>query len=173
MAWRSRGYACYIRREAALEPGIAHNRAETADRAQSATDLHDRFGRRISYLRVSLTEHCNLRCRYCSPEGGTPRFARKDHLAPDELDRLLGVFHTLGVRHMRFTGGEPLLYPWLTDRIAHARDLGVEKLSVSTNGYLLDRLAQPMAQAGLRRINMSLDSLSPERFERITRGGDL
>ncbi len=167
------GYACYIRRVAALEPGIAHNRTETAYLAQSATDLHDRFGRRISYLRVSLTEHCNLRCRYCSPEDGTPRFARKDHLAPDELDRLLRVFHTLGVRHMRFTGGEPLLYPWLTDRVAYARDLGVEKLSVSTNGYLLDRLAQPLAQAGLRRINMSLDSLSEERFARITRGGDL
>ena len=138
-----------------------------------AKDLHDRFGRRISYLRVSLTEHCNLRCRYCSPEQGTPRFARKDHLAPAELDQLLTVFRSLGVRHMRFTGGEPLLYPWLVDRIAHARGLGIEKLSVSTNGYLLDRLAEALAQAGLKRLNMSLDSLVPERFARITRGGDL
>ncbi len=122
---------------------------------------------------MSLTEHCNLRCRYCSPQEGTPRFARKDHLAPAELDRLLSVFHALGVRHMRFTGGEPLLYPWLADRITHARDLGVAKLSVSTNGYLLDRLSGPLAQAGLKRINVSVDSLVPERFERITRGGDL
>ncbi len=74
---------------------------------------------------------------------------------------------------MRFTGGEPLLYPWLVDRIARARDLGVEKLSVSTNGYLLDRLAAPLAHAGLKRLNVSLDSLRPERFKRITRGGDL
>ena len=136
-------------------------------------DLHDRFGRRISYLRVSLTEHCNLRCRYCSPEKGTPRFARKDHLAPAELDQLLSVFRSLGVRHMRFTGGEPLLYPWLVDRIAHARGLGIEKLSVSTNGYLLDRLAGALADAGLKRLNVSLDSLVPERFARITRGGDV
>ncbi len=162
-----------IRKEAALEPGIAPDTASTGVLAGPATGLSDRFGRRISYLRVSLTEHCNLRCRYCSPERGTPRFARSDHLAPAELDQLLSVFRGLGVRHIRFTGGEPLLYPWLADRIAHARSLGIEKLSVSTNGYLLDRLAPALAEAGLKRINVSLDSLVPERFARITRGGDL
>ncbi|HUW97693.1 MAG TPA: GTP 3',8-cyclase MoaA [Acidiferrobacter sp.] len=141
--------------------------------ADTTTALDDRFGRRISYLRVSLTEHCNLRCQYCSPAAGTPWFARKDHLMPGELDELLTIFYELGIGHMRFTGGEPLLYPWLVERVAHARDLGVAKLSLSTNGYLLDRLAGPLAAAGLKRINMSLDSLDAERFARITRGGDL
>jgi len=74
---------------------------------------------------------------------------------------------------MRFTGGEPLIYPWLLGRVAHAHALGVPKVSLSTNGYLLDKLAQPLAQAGLKRINMSLDSLKADRFARITRGGDL
>ncbi|MDA8390536.1 MAG: GTP 3',8-cyclase MoaA [Gammaproteobacteria bacterium] len=135
--------------------------------------LGDRFGRHITYLRVSLTEHCNLRCQYCSPAEGTPRFTRADHLRPAELDTLLSLFHTLGIRHMRFTGGEPLLYPWLLDRVAHVRALGVAKVSLSTNGYLLDRLARPLADAGLHRLNVSLDSLDPARFADITRGGDL
>jgi len=94
-------------------------------------------------------------------------------MTPAELDRLLTIFYELGIGHMRFTGGEPLLYPWLLERVAHAHALGVAKLSVSTNGYLLDKLARPLAGAGLKRINMSLDSLSAERFARITRGGDL
>ncbi len=135
--------------------------------------MGDRFGRHLSYLRVSLTEHCNLRCQYCSPAHGTPRFARKDHLTPAELDQLLTVFHELGISHMRFTGGEPLLYPWLAPRIAHAKALGVAKISVSTNGYLLEKWARPLAAAGLKRLNMSLDSLDKVRFGRITRGGDL
>lgn len=135
--------------------------------------LGDRFGRRITYLRVSLTEHCNLRCQYCSPAEGTPHFAKADHIQPDELDTLLTLFHDLGIQHIRFTGGEPLLYPWLADRIAHVHTLGVPKISLSTNGYLLDRLAKPLAAAGLQRINMSLDSLDSSRFSRITRGGDL
>lgn len=139
----------------------------------TGTSFGDRFGRQLSYLRVSLTEHCNLRCQYCSPAQGTPRFARKDHLAPAELDQLLTVFHELGISHMRFTGGEPLLYPWLAPRIAHAKALGVAKISVSTNGYLLEKLARPLAAAGLKRLNMSLDSLDKDRFARITRGGDL
>ena len=141
--------------------------------APDSPHLDDRFGRHITYLRVSLTEHCNLRCQYCSPASGTPRFARADHLRPAELDGLLAIFHGLGIRHMRFTGGEPLLYPWLVDRVAHARSLGVPKISLSTNGYLLDRLAAPLAQAGLHRLNVSLDSLDPARFAEITRGGDL
>lgn len=141
--------------------------------AAATPSLDDRFGRHISYLRISLTEHCNLRCQYCSPAEGTPRFARADHLRPAELDTLLTIFRDLGIRHMRFTGGEPLLYPGLSERVAHARALGIPKLSLSTNGYLLDRLARPLADAGLRRINVSLDSLDPQRFAAITRGGDL
>lgn len=141
--------------------------------ARTEAALGDRFGRHLSYLRVSLTEHCNLRCQYCSPAQGTPRFARKDHLTPAELDQLLTVFSELGISHMRFTGGEPLLYPWLAARIAHVHALGVAKISISTNGYLLEKSARSLAAAGLKRLNMSLDSLDPSRFARITRGGDL
>lgn len=135
--------------------------------------LQDRFGRRINYLRVSLTEHCNFRCQYCSPAEGTPYFRREDHLRPEELDLLLTVFAQLGVAHVRFTGGEPLIYPWLMERVAHARALGIPRISLSSNGYLLDRLAAPLAQAGVNKLNVSLDSLDPVRFSRITRGGDL
>lgn len=133
----------------------------------------DHFGRHISYLRVSLTGRCNFRCQYCAPAQGAPRFARSDHLTPSELDNLLTIFYELGIDHVRFTGGEPLLYPGLLGRVAHTAHLGVAKLSLSTNGYLLDKFAHSLASAGLKRVNVSLDSLNVERFARITRGGDL
>lgn len=135
--------------------------------------IQDRFGRRVTYLRVSLTEHCNFRCQYCSPAEGTPYFDREDHLHPEELDRLLTIFAGLGVRHVRFTGGEPLIYPYLLPRIRHVRSLGVGKISLSTNGYLLERLAVSLREAGVNKLNISLDSLDAARFEQITRGGDL
>lgn len=135
--------------------------------------LQDSFGRRIRYLRVSLTEHCNFRCQYCSPAEGTPHFAREDHLRPEELDRLLGLFVGLGVQHLRFTGGEPLIYPHLLGRIRHARALAVAKISLSTNGYLLARMATDLVEAGVHQLNVSVDSLDPQHFAAITRGGDL
>ncbi len=135
--------------------------------------LADRFGRQITYLRISVTEHCNFRCSYCSPAEGTPFFARKDHLQVDEYDRLIGVFADLGVRHMRFTGGEPLIHPYLPDLIAAAHQHGIGKISISTNGLLLARKAEELQQSGVNNLNISLDSLEPEVFARVTRGGNL
>lgn len=135
--------------------------------------LSDSFGRRINYVRISITEHCNFRCVYCSPAEGTPYFDREDHLKPAEYDRLLQIFASLGVQHVRLTGGEPLIHPGLLDRVRCAKSAGIPKVSLSTNGYLLDRLAGALAEAGVSRINVSLDSLKADRFTRITRGGRL
>jgi len=135
--------------------------------------LDDRFGRTLTYLRVSLTERCNLRCEYCALPGAQPRFDRNELLRPEEFDQLLAVFRGLGIRHVRFTGGEPLLYPGLAERVIQARALGFPQVSLTTNGYLLARHASALASAGLDRINVSLDSLDRDQFARITRGGDL
>ncbi len=135
--------------------------------------LADRFGRQITYLRISVTEHCNFRCTYCSPAEGTPFFARKDHLQVEEYDRLIGIFAALGVRHMRFTGGEPLIHPHLHTLIKAAHRHGIGKISVSTNGLLLSRKAALLQKSGVNNLNISLDSLEPEVFARVTRGGNL
>jgi len=137
------------------------------------TALADRFGRRISYLRISVTEHCNFRCSYCSPAEGTPYFSRKDHLKPEEYDRLIGIFKNMGVRHVRFTGGEPLIHPHINTLINSASRHGIGKISVSTNGLLLGRKAPGLRESGLNNLNVSLDSLEPDIFEKVTRGGDL
>ncbi|WP_414039933.1 GTP 3',8-cyclase MoaA [Acidithiobacillus sp. M4-SHS-6] len=137
------------------------------------SSLADRFGRQITYLRISVTEHCNFRCVYCSPAGGTPFFARKDHLQIEEYDRLIAIFASLGVRHMRFTGGEPLIHPHLHTLIEAAQRQGIGKISVSTNGLLLPRKAELLRQSGVNNLNISLDSLDPEVFARVTRGGKL
>ena len=133
--------------------------------------LIDRFGRRFTYLRVSVTERCHLRCGYCAAAGerGTDAGA----LLPAQFDRLLAVFRGLGARHVRFTGGEPLLAAHLNGRITHARALGFARVSLTTNGHLLARRAAGLAAAGLHDVNVSLDSLDPTRFTRITGGGDL
>ncbi|MBU2732987.1 GTP 3',8-cyclase MoaA [Acidithiobacillus ferridurans] len=137
------------------------------------TALTDQFGRRVSYLRISVTEHCNFRCSYCSPEEGTPFFVRKDHLQAEEYDRLIRIFSGLGVRHIRFTGGEPLLHPQILSFVGFARRHGVGKISISTNGVLLGRRADALKQMGVNNLNVSLDSLDPEVFARVTRGGDV
>ena len=135
--------------------------------------LADQFGRRVTYLRISVTEHCNFRCSYCSPEEGTPFFAREDHLQAEEYDRLIRIFSGFGVRHVRFTGGEPLIHPRILSLVGSARRYGVGKISVSTNGLLLGRRAAALRQVGVNNLNISLDSLDPEVFARVTRGGEL
>ncbi|MDA8114484.1 GTP 3',8-cyclase MoaA [Acidithiobacillus sp.] len=137
------------------------------------TALADQFGRHVTYLRISVTEHCNFRCSYCSPEEGTPFYAREDHLQAEEYDRLIRIFSGLGVRHIRFTGGEPLIHPKILSLVGSARRHGVGKISISTNGLLLGRRAAALRQMGVNNLNISLDSLDPEVFARVTRGGDL
>lgn len=130
--------------------------------------LIDPFNRRIEYLRVSVTDRCDLRCVYCIPEGFTDFEEPADWLTFDELERLLGTFARLGVSRIRFTGGEPLLrrnLPELASRIT--RLPGIRDLSLSSNATQLEKHAQALKQAGVSRLNISLDSLDPERIKAI------
>ncbi|HEX2024816.1 MAG TPA: GTP 3',8-cyclase MoaA [Actinomycetota bacterium] len=132
--------------------------------------LVDRFGRVASDLRVSLTDRCNFRCTYCMPAEGLPWIARDDVLTADEVERLVRLFVSLGVREVKLTGGEPTVRPDVVDitRRLRAVDATLD-LSLTTNGYLLDRLAGPLAAAGLDRVTVSCDSLLRHRFAEMTR----
>jgi cyclic pyranopterin phosphate synthase len=132
----------------------------------------DSFGRVVRDLRVSVTDRCNFRCLYCMPEDGLPWLGAGDVLTRDELIRALRVAIGLGVETVRITGGEPTLRRDLVDVVAALAPLRVE-LSLTTNGYLMDRLAEPLRRAGLSRVNISLDSLQRDRFKRITRRDSL
>lgn len=135
------------------------------------TPLVDRFGRVATDLRVSLTDRCNLRCSYCMPAEGLAWLPDERVLTDDEVVRLIGIgVSRLGIREVRFTGGEPLVRRGLAGIVARTRalDAGLE-LSLTTNGLGLARLARPLAEAGLDRVNVSLDSIRPETFHRITR----
>jgi cyclic pyranopterin phosphate synthase len=131
----------------------------------------DRFGRRINYLRISLTDKCNLRCVYCMPEDMTFR-PRQELLQDDEIQRLVNVFAGLGFSKFRLTGGEPTVRANVVDIVEFiARTPGVEQVAMTTNGLLLDRLAEPLARAGLNRVNISIDTLDPAKFKTVTRWG--
>jgi GTP 3',8-cyclase len=136
--------------------------------------LIDPQGRAIDYLRISVTDRCNYRCSYCVPADGAARSAREDLLSFEEIAALVKVFVGLGVRRVRLTGGEPTVrreLPMLV-RMLRAID-GLGEIALSTNGHLLAEMATPLRAAGVDRLNVSLDSLDPAKFERITRGGDL
>jgi cyclic pyranopterin phosphate synthase len=133
----------------------------------------DRFGRIIHYLRISLTDHCNLRCVYCMPEDMTFR-PNAEMMQDDELLALVQMFASLGFDKYRLTGGEPTVRAHVVDLVGEiARTPGVKRLTMTTNGVLLARLARPLAQAGLQRVNVSLDTLDPAKFKRLTRWGTL
>jgi cyclic pyranopterin phosphate synthase len=133
----------------------------------------DRFGRNIHYMRISLTDHCNLRCVYCMPEDMT-FIPSAEMLQDDDLIRLVRLFASLGFDKFRLTGGEPTVRPNVVNIVSEMANIpGVNSLSMTTNGVLLGKLAQPLKDAGLQRVNVSLDTLDPERFRRITRRGKL
>ena len=132
--------------------------------------LRDSWGREIKSVRVSVTDKCNFRCTYCMPAEGLEWLGRSEILSFEEIARLVGVLARLGVDEVRLTGGEPLVrrdLPVLVGMLA--RTDGVRDLSLTTNGVLLDRLAGPLVEAGLQRLNVSLDSLNHVRFAEITR----
>jgi GTP 3',8-cyclase len=134
----------------------------------------DRLGRRLEYLRVSVTDRCNYRCTYCLPADGVSHADRADVLSFEEIAALVGCFVRLGVRRVRLTGGEPTVRRDLPRLVAMLRAIpGLDDLAMSTNGHLLGPLAPALRQAGLDRLNVSLDTLDPARFASITRGGDL
>lgn len=130
--------------------------------------LVDSFGRVATDLRVSLTDRCNLRCTYCMPAEGLPWLPSPELLTDDELVRLVRLAVQEGVGTVRLTGGEPLLRAGVVGLVARLADLDVD-LALTTNGLSLTRLAQPLADAGLRRVNVSLDTIRPERFAELTR----
>lgn len=134
----------------------------------------DQYGRAINYLRVSLTDRCNLRCLYCMPEQMT--FRPKATLLQDqELIRLVSIFaECLGFHKFRLTGGEPTIRENVVELVrAIAQTPGVQTVAMTSNGVLLEQLAQPLAAAGLQRLNISIDSLNPEKFNQITRWGQV
>lgn len=138
------------------------------------TRLTDSFQRTIEYVRVSVTDRCDLRCQYCLPEGYRDFQEPDEWLRFDEIERVLRAFAALGVRRVRLTGGEPLTRHGLPELAARLAALpGVEDLSLSTNAVQLRRHADALYRAGVRRLNVSLDSLRPERFAAITGGGHL
>ncbi len=133
----------------------------------------DRFGRNIHYLRISLTDHCNLRCIYCMPEDMTFR-PNAEMMQDDEVLLLTRLFAGLGFDKIRLTGGEPTVRANIVDLvrgIAHTE--GIRSVSMTTNGVLLPKLARPLADAGLHRVNVSIDTLDPEKFKNLTRWGKL
>jgi cyclic pyranopterin phosphate synthase len=135
-----------------------------------ASPLRDGHGRLIGDLRVSVTDRCNFRCQYCMPAEGLPWLERAELLTFEEIERLVRLLVPLGVRSVRLTGGEPLVRRELPTLIAMLSAIdGLEDLSLTTNGYLLERMVDDLLAAGLERINVSLDSLSRDRFFQITR----
>ena len=133
----------------------------------------DRFGRRIHYLRISLTDHCNLRCVYCMPEEMVFR-PNAELMQDDEILKLVRVFAQLGFDKFRLTGGEPTIRANVVELVRQMKTIpGVKKLTMTTNGVLLKKLARPLVEAGLQRVNISLDTLDPQRFRHLTRWGSL
>ena len=136
--------------------------------------LIDAFGRRLTYLRVSVTDRCNLRCEYCLPEDEELPRGGRDFLSAAEIERMVGAFVRLGIRRVRLTGGEPLVRKDILEIARRIKALpGVENLALSTNATELERLAPALKAAGVDRVNVSLDSLDAETFREITRRGDL
>jgi len=132
--------------------------------------LVDRFGRRVSTLRISLTDRCNFQCVYCVPPGDVVLPSKRTHLSEDELARVVNVAGSLGVHRYRLTGGEPLMRPDIVSIVQRLRRIeAVRELSITTNASLLARLARPLRSAGVDRLNISLDSLDPGRFAAVTR----
>ena len=134
----------------------------------------DRFGREITYLRISVTELCNLRCRYCMPEDGVCKKTHEEMLTEDEIIMAVEAAASLGIRKLRITGGEPLVKKNIVSICRRAAAVpGIKEVCITTNGTLLPELAKPLREAGVSRVNISLDTLDPEKFRYISRVGEL
>jgi cyclic pyranopterin phosphate synthase len=151
-----------LRQASAARKRVEGNRA--------ASGMRDGFGRRIEYLRISVTDKCNLRCIYCMPEEGLPWLRRSDILSYEEITEIVRVMAGMGLSRVRITGGEPLVRRDLPSLIcAIAGIKGIEDIALSTNAVLLAPLAAELAEAGINRVNISLDSLRPDRIDAIAR----
>lgn len=159
-----------------MTPYDAGSLPSTRKQLKDAPALIDGFGRAVTYLRVSVTDRCDLRCTYCMAEHMT-FLPKADVLSLDELDRVASAFIGLGVRKLRLTGGEPLVrkgFMSLVESLSrHLKSGALDDLTLTTNGTRLAEFAQDLARLGVRRVNVSMDSLNPTTFRRLTRGGDL
>lgn len=136
--------------------------------------MYDSFNRHINYLRISVTDRCNLRCRYCMPEEGVKLLKHEDILSFEEVTEVVKEAVSLGIDKIRFTGGEPLVRKGMVELVAKVAAIpGIRDLAMTTNGIYLEKMALPLKQAGLMRINVSLDTVNPEKFAYITRGGNI
>ncbi|MBE0417274.1 MAG: GTP 3',8-cyclase MoaA [Coriobacteriia bacterium] len=134
----------------------------------------DSYGRRIDYLRISLTDRCNLRCIYCMPANGVAWKPHDEILTLEEIERFAAAAVGEGISKIRLTGGEPLVRKGVVSHVRRLKALtGLEAIALTTNGTLLERYAVPLVEAGLTRVNISIDSLDAAAFERVTRGGKL
>ena len=131
--------------------------------------MFDRFGRKIEYLRISVTQKCNLNCIYCKPDGSSEKYECKNMITPEEFGRIAYAMAAVGIKRVRITGGEPLLRPDICEIIkAVSETEGIEDISMTTNGILLGEMAYKLKEAGLKRVNISLDSLKESSFKYIT-----
>ena len=136
--------------------------------------MYDNFNRKINYLRISITDRCNLRCSYCMPEDGIKLLNHKDILRFEEILEFVKVAVSKGIDKIRITGGEPLVRKGVTSFIKELSWIKeIKDLSMTTNGILLEEFAHSLKEAGLQRINISLDTIDPDHFRELTRGGDI
>ncbi|RJQ53899.1 MAG: GTP 3',8-cyclase MoaA [Nitrospiraceae bacterium] len=135
--------------------------------------MQDSYNRTIDYLRISITDKCNLKCVYCKPKASLKHFSGSEVLTSEEIIRLVRIAHKYGVKKVRLTGGEPLMRKDVVQLISSIKRIGIPDLSLTTNGIMLADLAEDLKKAGLDRVNISLDSMNAERFKTITNGGDL
>ena len=136
--------------------------------------MFDSYNRHINYLRISVTDRCNLRCTYCMPAEGIALMQHKDILTFEEIMEVVDAAIALGVDKIRLTGGEPLVRKGITNLVQMiASKPAIRDLGLTSNGQLLAQFAQPLKDAGLHRINISLDTMNPEKYHQITRGGDI
>ena len=134
----------------------------------------DRYNREITYLRISVTDRCNLRCRYCMPEQGADTMAKEDILSFETITKVAKQAARLGVKRIRLTGGEPLIRTGIVQLVSLISDIKqIEEVTLTTNGILLPTYAKALKEAGLSRVNISLDTLDKDKFKWLTRGGEL
>ncbi len=136
--------------------------------------MHDQFQRQINYLRISVTDRCNLRCVYCMPDGGVKSVPHEEVLTIEEIVEVVAAGVPLGIRKVRLTGGEPLVRRGILKLVQKLHQIPeIDDIALTTNGILLEKMAGGLKEAGVNRVNISLDTLKPARFRKITRGGNL
>jgi len=136
--------------------------------------MYDKFNRKISYLRVSVTDRCNLRCTYCMPCEGVQLLRHDDILSLEEITDVINAGVKMGIEHVRLTGGEPLVRKGIVNLVQMISGIdGINDLSLTTNGQLLEKFAFELADAGLKRVNVSLDAMDPDEYRLMTRGGEI